>query len=206
MLKVGLTGGIGSGKSAVSDLLRRKNGVVVVDADAIAREVVAPGQPGLAWVVSEFGTDIVTKSGELDRKKLASIVFKDTEKLAKLNGILHPLIRERIMDTVLKWESEARYRVGILVVPLLAETGRERYPVDKVVVVDVDEDTALKRLIDKRGMTEAEAKSRIANQMKRSERLALADYVIPNSGSWDEMEVEVGKFVDWLTRCSDHRE
>ena len=186
MLKVGLTGGIGAGKSEVSRLLD-SYGAVLVDADLIAREVVAPGTPGLAAVVAEFGEEVLLPDGALDRPRLGSVVFADPARLAALNAIVHPLVRDR--------SAELERRAGpgdVLVndVPLLAENGLAKV-FDLVVVVDAAEATRLDRLVRLRGMPEKEARARMAAQSSREDRLAIADLVIDNDGPLEALEPQV---------------
>jgi dephospho-CoA kinase len=186
MLKVGLTGGIGAGKSEVSRRLGAL-GAVVVDADLIAREVVAPGTPGLAAVVVEFGTDVLLPDGSLDRPKLGSVVFADPARLAALNAIVHPLVGQRSA------ELEARAGTDDVVVhdvPLLAEN-KLSFRYDLVVVVDAADGTRLRRLVELRGMAEAEARARMAAQAGREERLAVADLVIDNDGPLERLAPQV---------------
>ncbi|MGW7046264.1 dephospho-CoA kinase [Streptomyces avermitilis] len=187
MLKVGLTGGIGAGKSEVSRLLVA-HGAVLIDADRIAREVVAPGTPGLAAVVEAFGTDVLAPDGSLDRPKLGSIVFADPDKLAVLNAIVHPLVgaRSRELET-----AAAADAVVIHDVPLLAENGLAPL-YDLVVVVDASPETQLDRLVRLRGMTEQDARARMAAQATREKRLAIADIVIDNDVPLEELERRVG--------------
>ncbi|MGI5483343.1 dephospho-CoA kinase [Streptomyces lavendofoliae] len=194
MLKVGLTGGIGAGKSEVSRLLA-SYGAVLVDADKIAREVVEPGTPGLAAVVAAFGPDVLTADGTLDRPKLGSIVFSDPASLATLNGIVHPLVGARSA------ELEAAAGPGTVVVhdvPLLTENGLAPL-YDLVVVVDASEETRLDRLVRLRGMTEAEARARMAAQATREQRRAVADLVIDNDGPLEALEPQVRAVWDRLT-------
>jgi dephospho-CoA kinase len=186
MLKVGLTGGIGAGKSEVARLLA-SYGAVLVDSDAIAREVVEPGTPGLAAVVEEFGPRVLAADGTLDRPKLGRIVFGDPERLAALNVIIHPLVRRRSA------ELEAAAPPGAVVVhdvPLLAENGLAPL-YDLVVVVDASAGTRLDRLVRLRGLPEAEARSRMAAQATREQRLAVADLVIDNDGPLDALAPQV---------------
>ncbi|MEU3463193.1 dephospho-CoA kinase [Streptomyces sp. NPDC006733] len=186
MLKVGLTGGIGAGKSEVSRLLA-SYGAVVVDADKIAREVVEPGSPGLAAVVDEFGTEVLTSDGALDRPKLGSIVFSDPARLRALNAIVHPLVGRRSA------ELEAAAGPDDIVVhdvPLLTENGlAELY--ELVVVVDASPETQLDRLVRLRGMDGGEARSRMAAQATRAQRLAIADVVLDNDGPLEALEPQV---------------
>ena len=182
MLRVGLTGGIGSGKSTVSARLAEL-GAVILDADKAARVVVEPGTPGLAAIVVAFGPGVLAPDGSLDRAGLASIVFADEAALAKLNAITHPLIHARIES-----EEQAAIAAGgddvVLVhdVALLAEWGRAK-EFDLVIVVDVPTETQLSRLTAERGMSEDQARARIAAQAARDQRLAVADIVIDNSGT-----------------------
>ncbi|MFD3337013.1 dephospho-CoA kinase [Streptomyces sp. NPDC058700] len=195
MLKVGLTGGIGAGKSEVSRLLV-SYGAVLIDADRIAREVVEPGTPGLAAVVEAFGDGILTEEGTLDRPKLGSIVFADADRLATLNAIVHPLVGARSA------ELEGRAEAGDVVVhdvPLLTENGLAPL-YDLVVVVDASPETQRDRLVRLRGMAESEAAARMAAQATRARRLAVADLVIDNDGPLDALEPQVRKVWDELER------
>ena len=177
MIVVGLTGGIGSGKSTVSAFLAER-GAVVVDADAITRQLQAPGQPVLAAIVERFGPEIVSADGTLDRAALAAIVFDDPAALKDLTAIVHPAVGKEIARRL---EAErGGDRVVVLDIPLLVESGR--YQVAGLVVVDVDPDVAVERLVRFRGMSEADARARMANQVSRADRLAKADWVIDNSG------------------------
>lgn len=175
MLKVGLTGGIGAGKSEVSRLLV-ECGAVLIDADRIAREVVAPGTPGLRAVVEAFGEEVLAPDGGLDRPKLGSIVFADPEKLAVLNSIVHPLVGARSRELE---STAAEDAVVVHDVPLLAENGLAPL-YDLVIVVDAGPETQLDRLVRLRGMTEQDARARMAAQATREERLRIADIVIDN--------------------------
>ena len=180
MLTVGLTGGIGSGKSEVSGRLREL-GAVVIDADAVAREVVEPGTPGLAAVVEEFGDGVLRDDGSLDREGLGRVVFGDPDKLARLNAIVHPLVGERIAAQMADVERNHPDGVVVYDVPLLVENNlQDGY--DVVLVVAASPETQLRRLIGKRGMTEEDARARIAAQAPLSAKLAVADIVIDNDG------------------------
>lgn len=185
---VGLTGGIGSGKTTVSDLLGAW-GAVIVDADVIAREVVAPGSPGLAALAEAFGPEVIGADGGLDRERMAAIAFADPEQRARLNGIVHPLVRARSTELV---AAAPPGSVIVQAIPLLAETG-QRGAFDLVVVVDVDPEVAVQRLITSRGMTEADARARIASQASREDRLAIADVVLDNSGDRENLEAQVAE-------------
>lgn len=186
MLKVGLTGGIGAGKSEVSRLLV-EHGAVLIDADSIAREVVAPGTAGLAAVVEAFGEDVLAPDGSLDRPKLGSIVFADPQKLAVLNAIVHPLVgtRSRALE-----DAAPEDAVVVHDVPLLAENGLASL-YDLVIVVDARPETQLDRLVRLRGMTEEDARARMAAQAPRDKRLAIADVVIDNDVPLEELERRV---------------
>ncbi|MFI7124335.1 dephospho-CoA kinase [Nonomuraea sp. NPDC050153] len=195
MLKTGLTGGIGSGKSEVSKRLAAR-GAVVIDADRIAREVVEPGTPGLARVVAAFGAGVLRPDGSLDREKLGSIVFADPERLAALNAIVHPLVGERVAELQSRSADDA---ITVYDVPLLAEN--HLAPMyDVVIVVDAADETRIRRLAEHRGMPEADAKARIAAQASREDRLAVADIVIPNEGSLAELDARVDEVWAELTR------
>lgn len=195
MLKVGLTGGIGSGKSEVSARLRER-GAVVIDADRIAREVVEPGTPGLAAVVAEFGEDVLLPSGALDREKVGRIVFGDSARLAALNAIVHPLVGERMRELM---DAAPAGAVVVYDVPLLAENGLAPM-YDEVIVVDAPEETQLDRLVARRGMTEEDARARMAHQASRADRRAVATRVIDNSGTLDDLRTQVDALWETLTR------
>ncbi|MEV0776131.1 dephospho-CoA kinase [Streptomyces sp. NPDC050433] len=186
MLKVGLTGGIGAGKSEVSRLLV-SYGAVLVDADKIAREVVEPGTTGLDAVVDAFGPGVLTADGRLDRPKLGSLVFSDSDKLATLNAIVHPLVRARSVEL----ESTAGAEdIVVHDVPLLVESELTGL-YDLVLVVDASPERQLDRLVRLRGMAESEARSRMAAQATREQRTAAADLVIDNDGPLEKLEPQV---------------
>ncbi|MGJ5692531.1 dephospho-CoA kinase [Streptomyces sp. SID7815] len=186
MLKVGLTGGIGAGKSEVSRLLARY-GAVVIDADRIAREVVEPGTPGLTAVVEAFGPGILTQDGSLNRPALGSIVFSDPARLATLNNIVHPLVGARSSELE---RAAAAGAVVVHDVPLLTENGLAPL-YDLVVVVDAKPAIQLDRLVRLRGMTESDARARMDAQATREQRLAVADLVIDNDGPLEDLESQV---------------
>ncbi|MGW1881897.1 dephospho-CoA kinase [Streptomyces sp. NPDC001970] len=194
MLKVGLTGGIGAGKSEVSRLLA-SYGAVLIDADKIAREVVEPGTPGLAAVVEAFGPGVLAADGTLDRPKLGSIVFADADRRAELNAIVHPLVGARSAELEAAAGEDA---VVIHDVPLLAEN-RLAPLYDLVVVVDAAPGTQLDRLVRLRGMSESDARARMAAQATREERRAVADIVIDNDGRLEALEPQVRKVWAVLT-------
>ncbi|MGH8868648.1 MAG: dephospho-CoA kinase [Actinomycetes bacterium] len=194
MLKVGLTGGIGSGKSEVARLLA-SYGAVLVDADVLAREVVAPGTPGLAAVVEAFGDAVLGPDGSLDRPALGAIVFSDEEARGRLNAIVHPLVGRRAAEIMADAPAGA---VVVHDVPLLVENGlQDAY--DVVVVVDADERTQVERLTAHRRMGEDEARARIAVQASRDQRRTVADVVIDNSGSLADLEHQVRDLWSTLT-------
>lgn len=195
MLKVGLTGGIGAGKSEVSRLLVA-SGAVLIDADKIAREVVAPGTAGLAAVVDAFGREVLAPDGSLDRPKLGAIVFADAEKLAVLNSIVHPLVGARSAELERTASDDA---VVVHDVPLLTENGLAPL-YDVVVVVDASPETQLDRLVRLRGMSEADARARMAAQATREKRLEVADIVIDNDGPLDGLAERVAEVWTDLAR------
>lgn len=195
MLVLGLTGGIGSGKSTVAAMLAAR-GAVLIDADTVAREVVEPGGPAYQGVVDRFGPDVVAGDGRIDRPALAKIVFGNPPALADLNALTHPFIAELVGERL---AAEAgNDHLVILDVALLVETERARAKCAAVVVVDCPEDIAVRRLVEQRAMVEADVRSRMAAQATRNERLALADYVIDNSGTRDELAAEVERCWDWI--------
>lgn len=192
-MRVGLTGGIASGKSTVSAILTEL-GAVVVDADRIAREVVAAGTPGLAQVVAAFGPEVLTPAGEMDRPRVGAIVFADPTKRQLLERIIHPLVRARGQE--LEQEAPA----GAIVVhdiPLLAETGQAA-AFDAVIVVDVPEEVQVERMMRDRGVSEADARARVAAQATREQRLGVATYVIENTGTREDLRQRVSEVFDAL--------
>jgi dephospho-CoA kinase len=187
VLRVGLTGGIGAGKSEVSKRLAAQ-GAIVIDADAIAREVVAPGTPGLAQVIAMFGEDLLRPDGSLDRERLGEIVFADKAKLGALNAIVHPLVGQRMAELE---NAAAASAIVVYDVPLIAENNLAG-GFDLVVVVDAPPSVQLSRLERHRKMSADQAKARMAAQAGRPQRLAIADLVIDNSGSLAELDRQVG--------------
>lgn len=187
-MKVGLTGGIGSGKSVVSAELTT-HGAVVIDADAIAREVVEPGTPGLARVVAEFGEQVLTEDGRLNRPRLGELVFADESKLSRLNAIVHPLVGERsgqLMERALADNAE----IVVYDVPLLVENGLGPL-YDVVVVVDAPDELRVERVATNRGMPREQVWARVRSQADRETRLAAADLVVDNSGSLQDLRDRV---------------
>jgi len=195
-VRVGLTGGIGSGKSEVARMLAER-GAVVIDSDVLAREVVARGTPGLAAVVAAFGPEVLNDDGTLARDRVAALVFGDPEALQRLNAIVHPLVARATAELLAQVPPGA---VVVQDVPLLVETGMSGL-FDVVVVVDAPRETQLERLVTRRGMTTQDAEARIAAQASREERLAAAHHVIGNDGSLAELEEQ----VDALWRDLTHR-
>jgi dephospho-CoA kinase len=194
VLVIGLTGGIGSGKSTVSALLAAKGGVVV-DADAITRELQEPGTPTFAAMVERFGERIVAPDGTLDRAAVADLVFADPDALADLNHIVHPAVGAEIagrMRALAEGDD-----VVVLDVPLLVESARG-YPLAGLIVVDVDPEVAVGRLVGQRGMREDDVRARMARQASREERLARADRVIDNSGDLDDLARQVDEAWEWV--------
>lgn len=186
MRRIGLTGGIGSGKSTVASLLQER-GAIVIDADSIARELVEPGEPALEALVTEFGPRILTDSGTLSRGELAKLAFSDPEATKRLNAIMHPLIRA---ESARRLAVAAAAAVVVYDMPLLVET-KQQDLVDTVVVVDIPESLQVERSVTMRGLDREDVERRMQMQASREERLALADYVIDNSGSLGELKAAV---------------
>jgi dephospho-CoA kinase len=186
VLLIGLTGGIGSGKSSVSALLAAK-GAVIIDADAITRELQQPGTDVFAAMVERFGPDIVAADGTLDRAAVADVVFNDAKALQDLNDIVHPAVGVEIARRL--GEAAETDQLVVLDVPLLVESGRD--DMAALVVVDVDPEIAVARLVEHRGMREEDVRARIANQVAREDRLAKADLVIDNSGTPSDLAVRI---------------
>lgn len=188
MILIGLTGGIGSGKSAVSGLLAER-GAVVIDADAITRDLQQPGTDVLRAMVDRFGSSILGEDGTLDRAAVADVVFADEASLRDLEAIVHPAVGAEILRR-LEAERSSDHLV-VLDVPLLVESGRD--DLAALVVVDVDPEVAVERLVHQRGMREGDVRARMANQVSREDRLLRADYVIDNSGSFEELGTRVAE-------------
>jgi dephospho-CoA kinase len=192
-VRVGLTGGVASGKSTVSAILAEL-GAVVIDADALAREVVAKGTPGLDAVVADFGPSLLTPEGDLDRPAMGRLVFGDDSARARLEAIIHPLVIERMAALeALAGEDD----VVVHDIPLLAEGGRAD-TFDAVVVVDAPRDLQVQRMLSERGWTREDAESRIAAQATREERRAIATHVIDNNGSLEDLRTRVEAVLDEL--------
>jgi len=194
MLVVGLTGGIGSGKSTVSTRLAAA-GAVVVDADAITREVQQPGTEVFDAMVERFGPGIVGPDGALDRPAVADIVFGDPEALRDLNAIVHPAVGAEIVRRMTELADSDS--VVVLDVPLMVES-KNAYPVAGLLVVDIDPEVAVRRLVEQRGMREADVRARMTRQATREERLARADFVIHNDGTLDDLATQVDAAWEWI--------
>ncbi len=185
-VRVGLTGGIASGKSTVSAILAEL-GAVVIDADAIAREVVAKGTPGLEAVVAEFGPGLLTPGGDLDRPAMGALVFGDAGARKRLEAIIHPLVHRRSAELEAAAEADA---VVVHDIPLLAEVGRAG-SFDAVIVVDAPREVQVARMVGDRGWTREDAESRIAAQASPEDRLTIATHVVDNTGSLDDLRRRV---------------
>jgi dephospho-CoA kinase len=195
MLAVGLTGGIGSGKSTVADLLVAR-GAVLIDADQVARDVVAPGGPAYQPLIDKFGPGIVAADGTIDRKALAAVAFADEESRLALNAITHPAIGVAMIEA--RDAHQGTDDIVVLAIPLLTAAHRDTVKLHKVVVVDTPTDIALERLLSQRGFDRADAEARIRSQISREERAREADYVLDNSGDQAALEAEVDKHWAWL--------
>lgn len=196
MYVVGLTGGIGSGKSAVSRRLEAQ-GIEVVDADVVAREVVEPGEPALARISSRFGESVLDESGALDRRALREIVFSDEKQRTWLENLLHPLIRDRILQQL----EAAQSAYTVLVSPLLLETDQHLL-VNHTVVVDVEEDQQISRTANRDNSSPEQVKAILAAQMKRDERLRRADSVLDNRGDLSQLEQQVDTLHQTLLKAA----
>jgi dephospho-CoA kinase len=195
VLLLGLTGGIGSGKSTVSALLAEK-GAVIIDADAITREVQQPGQPVFDAMVDRFGAGIVAADGSLDRAALAAIVFTDEQSRKDLEHIVHPAVGAEMLKR-LQAEADTDH-VVVYDVPLLVEAARRAMSFAGVIVVDIDPEVAVRRVVEQRGMDEHDVRARIANQASRAERLSVADKVIDNSGTREDLRRQVDEVWAWI--------
>ncbi|MDP6867952.1 MAG: dephospho-CoA kinase [Acidimicrobiales bacterium] len=193
MLEIGLTGSIGSGKSTVAALLVER-GAVLLDADAIVREIQEPGTPVFAAMVERWGDGIVADDGTLDRQAVADRAFGNVDELAALNAIVHPAVADEM--TRRREALAGTDATVILDIPLLVESGHEGLA--GIIVVDVDPELAVERLIKYRGFAETDARGRIARQASRTDRLARADVVVDNSGSLEDLIAQVDNVQAWL--------
>ena len=194
MILIGLTGGIGCGKSEVSRLLERY-GAVIVDADLIVRELQQPGAEIFRRMVEMFGDKVVAADGSLDRTAVANEVFKDTEILGKLNLLIHPVVRRVMNERVENYRGTDK--VVVLDIPLLVENPREG--LDGILVVDLDPQIAIERIVDQRKMSIDDAKARVSRQSSREQRLAIANHVIDNSGDRDALAKKVEAAWSWIS-------
>jgi dephospho-CoA kinase len=201
VLLVGLTGGIGSGKSTVSAGLATR-GALVLDADVITRELQRPGTEVFDRIVERFGRGVVGADGGLDRPALAKIVFNDPDARRELEGIVHPAVAAESERRIAALADEVE--VIVYDVPLLVEAGRGGF--DVVVVVDVDPEVAIGRLVDGRGMVEADVRARIASQAGRAERQAVADRVVDNSGGPDDLIRQLDELWRWIEQKLEEKE
>ena len=193
MILIGLTGGIGCGKSEVSRLLENR-GAVIVDADLIVRELQQPGAEIFLRMVEMFGDKVVAADGSLDRAAVANEVFKETETLSKLNLLIHPVVRRVMNERVESYRSTDD--VVVLDIPLLVENPREG--LDGILVVDLDPQIAIERIVDQRKMSIDDAKARVSRQSSREQRLAIANHVIDNSGDRDALAKQVEIAWSWI--------
>ena len=193
MILVGLTGGIGSGKSTISSLLEGK-GAVIIDADAIVREVQLPGSPVLTELAAKFGEEVLAADGSLDRQAVANIVFTDPDALKALNAIVHPAVGKEMNRRMI--EQRTTDHVVVLDIPLLTENPREG--LQGKIVVDVPVEVQVERLVKFRGFDEADARARISRQATREQRLATADFVVDNSGDIADLQPQIDKLWLWL--------
>jgi dephospho-CoA kinase len=193
VILVGLTGGIGSGKSTISSLLEGK-GAVIIDADAIVREVQLPGSAVLAELAAKFGPGVLAADGSLDRQAVANIVFTDPDALKALNAIVHPAVGKEMNRRMI--EQRTTDHVVILDIPLLTENPREG--LQGKIVVDVPVEVQVVRLVQYRGFDEADARARISRQATREQRLATADFVVDNSGDLADLQPQIDKLWLWL--------
>jgi len=194
-LNVGLTGGIACGKSTVSRLLAERGGHIV-DADRIAREVVLPGTPGLQAVVDAFGPDVLAEDGALDRKKLGAIVFANESERKRLESLLHPLIRAEMARQMADWNEREPDALVVVDIPLLYESGLDRlFAFEEIIVVYVPKDIQLERLMLRDGLTREEALRRVDAQMPIERKREIADVVIDNSGTLEQTEAQVERYV-----------
>lgn len=195
-MKLGLTGGIASGKSTVSAILVEQ-GALLIDADQVAREVVLPGSPALAAIVERFGTDILLPDGTLHRKRLGEIIFKDEQERKALEGITHPAIRKRMNDLALEYQQTQPDKLIIVDIPLLYESGMQSM-FDGVIVVYVPRDVQIKRLMQRDDLSEDQAVQRLNAQMDIEDKRSRADYVIYNDGELEQTQQQVLELINRL--------
>jgi dephospho-CoA kinase len=204
MAEFGLTGGIGSGKSTVGELIADR-GAVVIDADAIVRELQAPGEPVFEAMVEEWGDRIVADDGTLDRPAVASIAFGDEDQLKRLNDIVHPAVGKemaRLREEALETGVPIVLDIPLLIRPGETDLAEQYQGLEGIIVVDVDTELALARLIEHRGFSETDAEARMANQATREERLAHSDFTIDNSGDLAWLEAQVERCWAWMQKLA----
>ncbi|WP_299089544.1 dephospho-CoA kinase [uncultured Metabacillus sp.] len=197
---IGLTGGIASGKSTVSNIIK-KAGIRVIDADKISREVVEVGQPAYKQIIETFGEEILHEDLTLHREKLGALIFSDETKRKQLNEIVHPAVRQEMLKQTQE-EKERQAKAVILDIPLLFESSLT-YMVDKTVLVYVNEETQLKRLMERNGFSEEEAMMRINSQMPLKDKVKLSDEIIDNNGSIEETTIQINKLLMKWGICED---
>ena len=201
MLIVGLTGGIGSGKSKVASLLA-DYGIRTIDSDQLARRAVEPGTEASRQILSRFGASVFSRDGSLDRQKMAEVAFADPRALEDLNKITHPAVASLMAQELAEFSQldaeRGKDQIVILEIPLLTKSTKTKYLINLVVVVDSDDEVRLERLVTKRKMNVLDARARMASQISRGERLELADYVIENNTSEQDLQREVEKCYTWL--------
>jgi dephospho-CoA kinase len=199
-LVIGLTGGIASGKTTVADLFNQEFGIEIVDADIVARQVVEPDTPGLNAIAEKFGHQVIQKNGTLNRAKLREIIFSQPESKAWLNQLLHPMIRTKMLDELTKVQSA----YALLVIPLMVENNLQSLA-DKILVVDVDEETQIQRTVERDKVDASQAKSILASQASREQRLATADYVIKNNAKNQKLLPQITELHQkFLEMCSEN--
>ncbi|NOH52276.1 dephospho-CoA kinase [Vibrio coralliilyticus] len=198
---VGLTGGIASGKTTVANLFQSQFGIEIVDADVVAREVVEPGSEGLKAIEERWGADILLRDGTLNRAKLREVIFANEEEKAWINGLLHPMIREKMQADIAKVTSP----YGLLVIPLMVENNLQSLA-DRVLVVDVDKQTQMQRTVERDGVPLEQVESILAAQASRTQRLAIADDVIKNSATNQELLPQITELHQkYLEICRENR-
>ncbi|WP_394127890.1 dephospho-CoA kinase [Vibrio hepatarius] len=199
-LVIGLTGGIASGKTTVANLFNQEFAIEIVDADIVARQVVEPDTPGLNAITEKFGNQVIQKDGTLDRAKLREIIFSQPESKAWLNQLLHPMIRKQMLDELTKVKSD----YALLVIPLMVENNLQSLA-DKILVVDVDEETQIQRTVERDKVDAYQAKSILASQASREQRLAIADYVIKNDAKNQKLLPQITELHQkFLEICSEN--
>lgn len=199
-LVIGLTGGIASGKTTVADLFNQEFGIEIVDADIVARQVVEPNTLGLNAIIEKFGHQVIQHDGTLDRAKLREIIFSQPESKTWLNQLLHPMIRKQMLDELTKVKSD----YALLVIPLMVENNLQSLA-DKILVVDVDEETQIQRTVERDKVDASQAKSILASQASREQRLAIADYVIKNDAKNQKLLPQITELHQkFLEMCSEN--